>query len=69
MKTYLINATTKSEENFIETLFKKLGVVTKTMTQEEVEDYGLLQMIKEVDRTKKVSKESIINKLKKNYAN
>ena len=34
------------------------------MNEEELEDLGLSKMLKAVDKTKKVSKESIMNKLK-----
>jgi Asp/Glu/hydantoin racemase len=69
MKTFVINTATKSEENFVETLLQKLGVSVKTMNTEEAEDFGMLQLMKDVDRNKKVSKETIMNKLKRNYAN
>lgn len=67
MKTFVINTSTKSEENFVETLLKKLGVSVKAMSAEEAEDYGLLQLMKEADRTKKVSKSTIMKKLKAAY--
>jgi len=38
--------------------------MSATMTEEEIEDLGLSKMLKEVDKTKKVSKESIMNKLR-----
>lgn len=38
--------------------------MSSTMTEEEVEDLGLSKMLKEADKTKKVSRESIMNKLK-----
>ena len=64
MKTFVITATNKTEENFVETLLKKLGISTQKMSKEESEDYGMLQLMKQADRTKKVSRSSIMKKLK-----
>ena len=38
--------------------------MSATMTEEELEDLGLSKMMKSVDKTKKVSRESIMKKLK-----
>ncbi len=52
------------EFKFLSDLLKKLDILSSTMTEEEVEDLGLSKMLKKVDKTKKVSKESILRKLK-----
>lgn len=54
----------QSEFKFLYDLLKKLGIVSATMTEEELEDLGLAKMMRSVDKTKKVSKESILKKLK-----
>lgn len=52
------------EFKFLSDLLKKLDILSFTMTEEEVEDLGLSKMLKKVDKAKKVSKESILRKLK-----
>ncbi len=53
-----------SEFKFINDLLKKLGISSATMTEEELEDLGLSKLLKSVDKSKKVSKSSILQKLK-----
>ena len=64
MKTMVITPRSQSEFKFLSDLMKKLNIMSSTMTEEEVEDLGLSKMLKEADKTKKVSRESIMNKLK-----
>lgn len=52
------------EFKFLSDLLKKLDILSSVMTEEEVEDLGLSKLLKKVDKTKKVSKESILRKLK-----
>ena len=60
----VITPRSQTEFKFINDLLKKLGILTATMTEEELEDVGLSKMLKAVDKTKKVSRESIMQKLK-----
>lgn len=64
MKAVLITPKTATEFKFISDLLKKLGVSSSTMTKEELEDLGLSKLMKSVDKTKKVSKNSVMQKLK-----
>jgi hypothetical protein len=64
MKSLIISPKNKEELKFVESLLNKLGVTTKALTEEEIEDAGLSLLMKAVDRTKKVSKEVIMKKLK-----
>jgi intein/homing endonuclease len=64
MKAVVITPKSESEFKFINDLLKKLGISSSTFTDEEIEDIGLSKMLKAVDKTKKVSKQSILNKLK-----
>ena len=64
MKAMVITPRSQTEFKFINDLLKKLGILTATMTEEELEDVGLSKMLKAVDKTKKVSRESIMQKLK-----
>ena len=60
----VITPKSQTEFKFINDLLNKLGILTATMTEEELEDMGLSKILKAVDKTKKVSKESIMKKLK-----
>ena len=64
MKSLIISPKSKTELKFIEELLNKLGITSKMLTEEEIEDAGLSLMMKDVDRSKKVSKESVMKKLK-----
>lgn len=64
MKAMLITPKNQDEFKFINDLLRKLGVSAATMTEEELEDLGLSQILKTADKTKKVSKSSIMHKLK-----
>jgi hypothetical protein len=64
MKAVIIKPKSATELKFINDLLKKLGVDSSTVSKEEIEDIGLSKAMRGVDKTKKVSKESIIQKLK-----
>lgn len=64
MKAMVITPRSQSEFKFINDLLKKLGISSATMTEEELEDAGLSKMLRLADKTKKVGKESILNKLR-----
>ena len=64
MKSLIISPKTKTELKLIEELLNKLGITSKLLSEEEIEDAGLSLMMKDVDRTKKVSKEKVMKKLK-----
>jgi hypothetical protein len=64
MKAMVITPKSETEFKFINNLLKKLGISSATMSEEELEDIGLSKMLKAVDKTKKVSRESIMKKLK-----
>jgi len=64
MKAVIIKPKSASELKFINDLLKKLGVSSSTVSKEDIEDIGLLKLMRGVDKSKKVNKDSIINKLK-----
>ena len=64
MKAMVITPNNQNEYRFLKGLLKKLGITSATMTEEELEDLGLSRMMKDADKSKKVSKESVMNKLK-----
>ena len=56
----VVTPKSESEFKFVSDLLKKLGISSATMTAEEMEDVGLSKMLKSVNKTKKVSRESTI---------
>jgi len=64
MKSMIITPKSQGEYKFINDLLKKLGISSATMSEEELEDIGLSKLLKSVNKTKKASKNSIIQKLK-----
>lgn len=63
MKSIVITPKSETKLEFISGLLKRLGVNTKVLTEEEREDIGLEHLMRGVDRTKKVSKKTILQKL------
>ena len=64
MKALLVKSNSETEIKFITDLLKKLGVSTSVMDTEDIEDYGMSVLMKEADRSKKVSRETVMKKLK-----
>lgn len=59
----VITPKNSTELKFVTELLNKLGVGSSLLSDEEVEDLGLVKLMRKVDRTKKVSRTSIIKKL------
>jgi len=51
------------EFQFVYDLLKKLGMTPTVMSEEELEDVGFSKLMKAADKTKKVSRETIMAKL------
>jgi 7-cyano-7-deazaguanine synthase in queuosine biosynthesis len=64
MKALLVKSKNETEMKFISDLLKKLGVSTRVMDTAEIEDQGMSILMKDIDRTKKVSREAVMKKLK-----
>jgi intein/homing endonuclease len=64
MKALVVKTKDRSEMKFISELLKKLGVQSTIMEIEEVEDQALSILMKKADRSNKVSRETIMKKLK-----
>lgn len=63
MNSIVINPKNKEELKLIEALLVKMGVESKVLTEEEMEDLGLSMLMKGVDRNDKVSEKDILSKL------
>lgn len=64
MKGLVITPENQSELKFLSDLLNKLGISAPTLSQEELEDLGLLQLMKSANRKKKVSCDTVVAKLK-----
>ena len=65
MQSIIITPKSFSEHRFVSELLKKLNVSLRVISEDEKEDMGLSLLMKKVDRTKKVSRDTIMKKLKK----
>ena len=64
MSTVIINVETEKDLALISDLLQKNNIKAKILTEEELEDYGLLKMMLDADLNDAVSEESIMEKLK-----
>lgn len=64
MKALVVKAKNQTELKFLADLLKKLGIESTQMEIEEVEDQVMSILMKKADRTKKVSRETIMKKLR-----
>ena len=64
MKAMVITPKNQAEFEFLTELLQKLGIATAIMSEEELEDAGLSILLKSVDKTKTVSREEIMQKLR-----
>ncbi len=63
MKSIVITSKNKSEFEFVSNLVKKLGLASRTLSVEEKEDVGLGLLMREVDRSTKVKKSTVLKNL------
>jgi hypothetical protein len=63
MNALIIKSDKQSDLKLIKELVKKLGLESKSLSEEEIEDLGLTFLMKQVDRTKTETRESVMEKL------
>jgi hypothetical protein len=63
MRSIVINPKNSDELKFLQDLLTKLGVESKTLSQEDMEDLGLAMLMKDTDRQDRVSEAEVIKKL------
>lgn len=63
-RAIVIKPKTKSDLRFLSDLLKKLGIRSSLVDEEAIEDAGMSSLMKEADRSRKVSRKSIMKKLK-----
>ena len=59
----MITPKNENEFKFISNLLKKLGVGASAVSKEELEDIGFSKLMREADKSKKVSRAEIFKKL------
>ena len=64
MSSIVVSPKSQKELQFISELLSKLGVRSKVLSDEELEDLGLAVMMKDVDRSEVVGEDEILQKLK-----
>ncbi len=65
MDTILVSPKDAKEFQLISDLLARMKIKSKVLTSDEKEDLYLGELMKEADRTQKVSKDTVISKLKK----
>ena len=63
MEALIVQAKDRAELKFISDLLKKMQIESKLLTEEQQENLGLIKLMKEVDRTQKVSRDKVMEKL------
>ena len=63
MEALIVQAKDRAELKFISDLLKKMQIESKLLTEEQQENLGLIKLMKEADRTQKVSREKVMDKL------
>ena len=64
METFIVTPKTKAEAKLLKDIFDKMKITAKMLSDEEQEDMGLDIMMKEVERSSKVSRDVIMKTLK-----
>ena len=65
MEAILIQPKNKTEFLFVSEMLKKLNIKSKAIDIEEKEDLGLIELMKESDRSQKVTRDQILSQLGK----
>jgi hypothetical protein len=64
MSSIVISPKDPNEFKFLKNLLEKLGVKSKVLSDEDIEDLGMSVLMKDADRSDRVSESEVINKLK-----
>ncbi len=65
MESLIITPADKEELALIKAVLKKMNLKTKVLTEAEKEDMGLALLMSQADRSKTISKEEVMKKLRK----
>jgi hypothetical protein len=64
METLIVTLKDKDELHLVSTMLKKMHINSRQLTEEDREDLGLTKLMKQVDRSEKVSREEVIKTLR-----
>lgn len=64
MNSIVISPKDPNEFQFLKSLLEKLGVKSKVLSDEDMEDLGMAVLMKDADRSDHVSEAEVLNKLK-----
>ena len=65
MKTMVIKIKDEAELSLLSGMLKKMRIQSKILTEEELEDIGMGELMLKVDRSDKVSRELVMSKLER----
>jgi len=63
MKAIVVTPKNDDEFRFVADLLKKLGIGSSTLSKAQIEDLGMLKLLNNVDKSKRVSRGEIMKKL------
>ncbi len=63
-RALVVKPRNNAEIKFLSNLFDKLGVQSALVDEDLIEDLGMSLLLKDTDRNKKVTRETIIKKLR-----
>ena len=63
MESLLVQVKDKAELKLVSDLLKKMQIETQLLTEEQRENFGFIKLMKQADRTQKVSREKVMAKL------
>lgn len=66
METLIVRSKNKKDLLLIASLLERMKVQARLLSEEDQEDYYLVQLMKQADRSKKVSVEEVMKKLTTN---
>jgi len=64
MNSIVINPKDPNEFQFLKSLSDKLGVQSKVLSEEELEDMGMAVLMKDTDRSDRISEADVMDKLR-----
>ncbi len=65
MKTMVIKIKDEAELSLLSGMLKKMRIQSKILTEDELEDIGMGELMLKVDRSEKVSRELVMSKLER----
>jgi hypothetical protein len=63
MNSIIVQPRTKAEMQLVSEVLKKMRIASKVLSEEEQEDIGLVMLIKQADRSEKISRSKVMAKL------